>query len=284
MKTVLALLALMLISSISQAKNQSYSLPRTQVVPITNSETGGQYELYIKLPEHYEESTDKRYPVIYTTDAHWHLDLLSGNTAFLMEDVILVGISWQKNMDPNIDYGHRRPFASRFRDYSFLPHSKPEIQSKYQFGQADKHLAFIRNDVIKHIEKHYRVDPKQRSYLGYSMGGEFGAYVLFSQPDTFAYYMLGSPALNEASIAYLEKLKSKHAANAHVFVSIGELETANMQVTQQFMSMLKGKTDVGFSTGGLEVIQDADHTTAVPETFTRSIKWLSNFNKKKEKQ
>ena len=74
----------------------NFELPKIQVVPITDTNANRQYELYIKLPEAYSENNDKSYPVIYTTDAMWHMEMLSGSTEYMLEDVILVGISWQK--------------------------------------------------------------------------------------------------------------------------------------------------------------------------------------------
>ena len=77
-------------------KNAPLELPQIQVVPIKDSKTERNYELYIELPEDYSENTDKTYPVLYYTDATWHLEILSACQEYILEDVILVGISWQK--------------------------------------------------------------------------------------------------------------------------------------------------------------------------------------------
>ena len=282
-RLLLVALAHLMFCHFALAATQAYTMPRTHVVPITNSVTGGQYELYIKLPESYDTETDKTYPVIYTTDAYWHMDLLSGTTEFIMPEVILVGISWQKNMPETIDYGHRRAFASRFRDYSFVAHDKEDIQAKYQFGQADTHLTFIRTQVMVYVEENYRTSIGENTYLGYSMGAEFGAYILLSHPDTFNHYILGSPSLEFTSFDYLKALDASTTEKAddikaNVFVSIGELEESRMDLTQQFTALLKGRAVRGLSVTGLEVVKDSDHSTAVPETFTQGIKWLKRLS------
>lgn len=105
-----------------------YAMPRTHVVSIQDTTSDRPYELYVKLPEGYAEETDKKYPVIYTTDAAWHMDMLSGATEYLMPDAILVGISWQKDLDPD------KAFASRFRDYTVTEYSNPETQATHQGG------------------------------------------------------------------------------------------------------------------------------------------------------
>ena len=50
---------------------------RTKVVPIKDTKNNRQYELYIRLPEKYAEKTDVKHPVIYYTDALWHVEILS---------------------------------------------------------------------------------------------------------------------------------------------------------------------------------------------------------------
>ena len=101
-----------------------YEIPSTQVVPIQDTQANKQYELLIKLPESYAQNTDKKYPVIYFTDAVWHIELLSSISAFMMEDVILVGISWQKDIEKALIAEHGE-YVSRFRDYSFRKSSDP---------------------------------------------------------------------------------------------------------------------------------------------------------------
>lgn len=262
---VLLLLLSQPFSQLVAKEIERYQMPRTQVVPINDSKLDRQYELYIKLPQDYGKNTEVKYPVIYTTDAVWQIELLSGVTEFLMPKVILVGISWQKDMDENIDYGELREFASRFRDYNIIQSTNAEHQAKYKFGQASHHLDFVRNDVIKYVEKHYRVDPKQRSYIGYSLGGHFGAYTLIAKPNTFKNYILGSPAFSERSIKYIDELEGKTApkqANlkANVFVSLGGLETSEADLTNRLVSILKRRTQSGLSLTGLEIIQDSDHS------------------------
>ena len=175
----------------------AYEMPRTQVAPITDRQEDRQYELIVKLPDSYAEDTDRKFPVIYTTDAVWHMDMLSGATEYLMPDVILVGVSWQK------DLGFERPHDSRFRDYSFVPFSNPETQAKYQGGKAGEHLDFFRKDVFPYVEKNYRADPNDRTLFGYSLGGDFSAFVALAAPKTFKYYIIGSPSVSQKEVDFL---------------------------------------------------------------------------------
>jgi hypothetical protein len=70
------------------------------------------------------------------------------------------------------------------------------------------------------------------------------------------------------------ELTQGQLTNVNVFVSIGELEESEMDVTQGFVSVLERRKDAGFKLTGLEIIQGSDHGTAFPETTIRGIKWL----------
>lgn len=284
-RLTLVFLCLLPFLRVDAREQKSYELPRSQVVPIKSTETERQYELYIKLPEGYVENNDAEYPVIYFTDAVWHIEMLAASTAYLMEDVILVGISWQKDINEDLKK-ERGAHVSRFRDYSLRKSSKPEHQAKYQFGQAGNHLNFIRNDVIKYIEKNYRTDPDFRTYFGYSLGGEFGAYILLTQPDTFKNYIMGSPSL-KGDIPYLSELKSNadskgKGLNANVFISYGALEKELGVYAEKLISMLKTRNDKSLLLKN--VVIEGTHQTAFPMTGVRSVAWLSNLKTEEVKR
>lgn len=275
MKKIIALIAIALLPLCGAAalEQKPYEMPRTHVVSVPDSKADRQYELYIKLPEDYAEKTDTSYPVVYTTDAKWQMDMLSGATEFLMPNVILVGISWQTDIEDE------REFISRLRDYTVVPLEDEEIQAKYHFGQASQHLSFIRHDVVKYVEKHYRTNPGRRAYFGYSLGALFGTYVALAEPETFHHYILGSPAVDDRDLAFFENLSVKDVSQpVNIFLSIGELEQEQMAPTNELLSMMKEKGGSGFTLTGLEIIEDSDHGTAFPETVVRGVKWLSQLN------
>lgn len=271
-----AFLFLLPMIGVEASERELYEMPRTQVVPIQDSTSGWTYDLYIKLPEGYFEKSEEKYPVIYFPDAAWNIEILSGSTEFLMEEAILVGISWQTDIDKGLkkEVGAH---VSRYRDYSIRKSSKPEIQDKYQLGKASNHLNFIRSDVIKYIEKNYRTDPENRTFFGYSLGSEFGAYILLAQPDTFKNYILGSPSL-VGDIPYLIELGSnselkQKGLNTNVFVSYGSLENELGEHAEKLMTMLKNRNDESLSLK--HVVIEGDHQAALPMTVVRSVTWLS---------
>ncbi|GLX79454.1 esterase [Thalassotalea insulae] len=272
-----------LLSCIGVQANEAklYSMPRTQVVPIKDSQSNKQYELLIKLPEHYAENKEKKYPVIYFTDAVWHIELLSSASFFIMEDVILVGISWQKDIAEDLTQQYGEHF-SRYGDYSFKQTINPK-HPNIKFGQAKSHLAFIRNDVFNYVEKHYRTEPTNRSYFGFSAGGLFGAYILMTQPDSFKNYLLGSPSIwrNGPELIAQESAALKSAElEINVFISYGELEKELSLPLEAFISTLKNNHYQGISSLKHIVVGASGHSDSSPLMAIQSVKWLKSLQSK----
>lgn len=277
----LALILAMPFAGAMAGESKLYQIPRSEVVSITDSNTDRQYELYIRLPNDYAKTEDTKHPVVFATDGAWHMEMLTGAAEYVLPNAIVVVISWQKNSKDDFD-GDDRPYLSRFRDFTVLPSTNPETQAKYKIGQARNHLTFIRNDVIKYVEANYQTDPAERIYFGFSLGGAFGSYILFEEPDTFKHYVLGSPALGPESLKFVQDIASKRTAdgtpmNANVYVSVGEKETDGMAEIQGLMSTLQQRTSAGLNVKELEVVERSGHSEAFPATAVRSFKWLSDL-------
>ncbi|WP_412985034.1 serine hydrolase [Pontimicrobium sp. IMCC45349] len=268
----------------AKVEGSALELRQIQVIPIKDSKTERHYELYIKLPKAYSKNPNKRYPVLYYTDAMWHLEMLSGATEYMLEDIILVGISWQLDIDEDLKK-ERGDHVSRFRDYSMSKHKDPKTQKKYQFGEAQNHLNFIRNDVITYVDHTYRTNPNSRTYFGYSMSGEFGAYILMTQPDTFNNYIIGSPTIKN-EVEYLAELNTKFGAykasnknsslKANVYISYGSLEDETVtKPIDAFVKMLNDRRDDGLAV--FKEVIEGNHGTAFPTTAVHSVDWLASL-------
>jgi len=230
---------------------KAYEMPRTQVIQISNSETDTLNTLYIKLPEGYEKNTDLKYPVIYFTHPVEHIEILSAVSEILIEDVIIVGLTWSKGIN---------------------------------YGNLDSYVNFLRNDVFKMVESNYRADADRRTYFGYSSGALVGAYILSKHPNTFKNFILGSPALgvDHEVIRKIYELESTTAEerkklNANVFISYGILEGKDIPHFEKFITMLKSINDESLTLQ--HVVVEGNHQTAMPMTTVRSMYWLSDLIK-----
>ena len=230
----------------------AYEMPRTQVIQISNSETDALNTLYIKLPDGYEKNKHLKYPVIYFTSPVQHIEILSALTESLLEDVIIVGLSWPKGMN---------------------------------FGNLDSYVNdFLRQDVFKMVESKYRADAERRTFFGYSWGGVVGAYILSNHPNTFKNFILGSPDLgvDHEVIQKIYKLESTTAEerkklNANVFISYGILEEKDTPHFEKFITMLKSINDESLTLQ--HIVVEGNHQTAMPMTAIRSMYWLSDLIK-----
>ncbi len=255
----------------AQDKNV-FEIPRSNVIEIKDPDSERIYPLFIKLPRSYDYQKDKSYPVIYLTDAWYSFQVVSGATRLpmntgKMQEAIIVGISYSK--------GSKGP-SSRIRDYTHIEDSS----WKYQTGKAKEHIRFIEKSVFSFIEKNYRVN-ESRTFVGNSLGGLLGAYILFTKPDMFNNYVLGSPSVWFKDNDIL-KIKTEPNLNKHkVFIAVGANETLELDSPKH--DMVKGAKKLELKLSGklfpntkvkLLTIQGANHETAFPTTAIQGLYWL----------
>lgn len=257
------------------ASASPYQMPNTESKVLTDQNTGREYELYIKLPEGY--SSKIRYPVVYLTDSWYTFPIVAGAiqmpmSAGKMEKVIIVGISKDLNEDKNV---------ARMRDYT---PTTPK-NWKMKTGEAEQYLKFISGPVFNYIDTAYSTDKNRRTYVGVSLGGILGAYVMLSSPEVFSSYVLASPALwfDNEYIFRLEKEYSKTHTdlNANIYLSVGSLEVLKgdkfildmVNDSRRLYEVLKSR---GYKNLNIKnvVVDSADHETSFPTSSTMGLYWL----------
>lgn len=279
---LIILMPLMMVTTSIQADtNTSFSLPRTSTVTLQDVNTKRSYDIYVQLPKKYDAS--KRYPVVYMTDAPYTFPIVTGAARYPMnfnrtDAVIFVGIAWQR--------GHSGGL-SRQRDYT---PTKSSPGFKDPSGEADKHMAFIRDTVIQYVESHYSADVSRRTYVGNSFGGLFGGYILLHEPAMFTNYILGSPSFwwdNNYLLDRLSDTQFPKGLQANVFISVGSLEVPSQKHTSKdmvgvataFHQGLLSKNIVGLQSE-LRLIGHANHYTAFPTTAIQGLWWFFSVDGK----
>ena len=250
----------------------AFEIPRSHIIELKDPDSERVYPLFIKLPRSYDNRKDKSYPVIYLTDAWYSFQIVSGATRFpmntgKMQEAIIVGISYSK--------GSRGP-SSRIRDYTHIE----DPSWKYQTGNAKEHISFIEKSVFSFIEKNYRVN-ESRTFVGNSLGGLLGAYILFTKPDMFNNYVIGSPSVWFKD-NHILKIKTEPNLNKHkVFIAVGANESLELESSKH--DMVKGAKELESKLSSdlfpntnvkLYIIQDANHETAFPTTAIQGLYWL----------
>lgn len=275
---VLGLLLLsssMLVNSVYSEELPAFNLPYSEVRSVHANSNKKDYELYIQLPASYAEST-KNYPLVLVNDSRFAFPSASGAMQLMggqvIQEAILVGISYSKGDDRGV---------SRTRDYTptFSPVEKNghSSASRLVSGHAKEYVSFIESQVIPLIQKNYRVDHKNKIFVGHSYGGLLGTYILFKKPELFTHYIIGSPSLwYDNGVMFnmeAEYAKSNKKLPVNVSMYVGSLENDYNPMVDDLLKMEKQLRSRHYSGLNLrvEVIKDENHHSVFPGLLSRGL-------------
>ncbi|UIP06121.1 hypothetical protein LY632_10495 [Erythrobacter sp. SDW2] len=266
-----------------RAGGAPYELLGSEVHQIDDAKRGIEYQIYVSLPPSYDANPDKRYPVVYVTDADYGFPMLRligrrmNGAGPKVEEFILVGLSYAVGEDT---------MASRRRDYTPSERGASDAPAGAVHGQGLAYRDYLRDAVLPYVEGKWRTLPDRRIYVGHSYGGLLGAQILLTQPGMFSGYLLGSPSfwfdkkhLIKAAPALLGVRQN---INADVYMYVGEFEALRvgdrryMQEVDMvadnatFAGMLEARNYPGLELNS-EVLDGEDHMSVAPRGFTRGL-------------
>ncbi len=270
------------ISDNEAKKLTSFEIQGTEVHQIQSTTNQKHYKLYVKLPNSYTSSPDKKYPILVLTDSDYTFPLVTSiNRRVKTEEFIIVGISYSIGDSPGV---------SRTRDY--MPTNSPNEkrghskESRLASGKADDFIAFIESDVFPFLENTFRTDMSKKVFSGHSFGGLLASYILVTTPSLFEYYLIGSPSFwyDNYCIHNFEEKYSKTNTNlkANVFFSIGKKEeNNNSDMVSEMLAFEQRLLSRNYSDLNIKsiIIPDEDHFTVYPSFITKGI--LYAFGKEK---
>lgn len=292
MKFCLGLLLLLGSISTLQAEEAlpAYSLSNTVVHQLPARSNGRHYEIWIDLPAGYNDvdaSSQKAYPALFVTDANYAFPLIRsirnrlGAGGQNIADFVLVGLSYARQDSPtdsrSLDYTPTNVLAKKS--------ANSQSYGAKAYSGAALYADYLRQQVIPFVLQHYRVDPKQKIFVGHSYGGLLGAQLLLTQPDTFNSYILSSPSLWFDQGYVLKQAQQQSASQARLSATVmlyaGEYEqikagaryarNVNMVADmQQFEVMLRQCHTDGFRVHS-QVIADEDHLSVFPGMISRAL-------------
>lgn len=251
-----------------------YQLIGTQVWDVPDPVSGRRYQVFVSLPASYAENPERQYPVLYVTDADYAFPILRQIARRLnlnepmVEEFILVGLSYAP------DEGG---MASRSRDYT-------PVAINDRTGGGAAYQTYLKSQVLPFVEQRFRADPDRRVLLGHSYGGLLGAQILFSDPQMFDGYILGSPSFWFGDLAMMRTEAAYAEAHddlpARVHMYIGEYEVPNAGTrsnrydmlgdTARMAARLRSRDYPGLTLTD-EVLNDEDHLTVAPRGFTHGL-------------
>jgi predicted alpha/beta superfamily hydrolase len=258
-----------------------YVLIGTEVWDVPDPVSKRGYQVFVSLPASYEKEPNRRYPVLFVTDANYAFPVIREVSRRLnvehpqIKDFILVGLSYAKGEDGTL---------SRNRDYTPTPNGPRDAPAGSVYGYGSAYQAYLRDRVMPFITQHYRTDTRQALFLGHSYGALLGAQILFTDPGMFSGYILGSPSF------WYDKhhafgMEARYAAghrdlNAKVYMYVGEHETDRFNRindlvadNREFESRLK-KRKYSSLVLKSEVLNDEDHVSVAPRGFIHGLKYL----------
>ena len=236
-----------------------FRLFNTEARIIKSVWVGEEYQIGIWLPFSYA-SSNQTYPVLYVTDGDYAFGLATGLIPTLIgtqeiPEILVVGISYNhlSNYD---EFG-----TLRSRD--MLP---PGFVHAPPAARTDQFIAFLEKELFPLIEMEYRGSPKERALFGFSVGGFFTLYTLFTRPDLFQRYIAASCTWAGAD-EYLLTCEQQYANQsihppANLDLSVGGLEEDQLPGFKTLTETL-GERDYPDLKLNTQIITDEKHSAGV---------------------
>lgn len=191
---------------------------------IYSKNVGDSFSAFIHLPNDYDTSGKKKYPVVFVLDANLYADIFQVTLSKyepvgLLPSVILVGIGYK-------DFAAMDSLRERDDTY---PVAMPEYEMKNS-GGADKFLQFINNELVPLVDSRYKTDTLHRVLFGHSLSGYFVAYALHqnlqNHNPVFTHYIAASPSLNYNKYYLMNQMNQLQPGNqkADCYLTFGGLE------------------------------------------------------------
>jgi predicted alpha/beta superfamily hydrolase len=239
----------------------NFNLYNTQLKLLNSRFVDDTFHIYISLPDDYN-NTDKRYPALYVLDGDISYGIAAGITRYLeiggnIPELIVIGIGYGA-----ID---KSAGNKRNRDY------RPGVNSG-----AESFLKFVNDELIPYVDGNFRTALEDRTITGYSLGGLFALYSLFTQPGIFNKYVVGSPYLipdNFVIFDYEEQASPTfNDLSVNVFISVGSeaSEEKYFNPIDELVSIMQTRDYPNLKLE-TKVFDGSDHLVGPPEVITHGL-------------
>ena len=220
--TITALIVLTIVEVMDQMDQ-----PEADAIEEIHSDILGESrKILIHFPRNYDPA--KKYPTLYVLDGSsqdFRMAALAEilNVAEVVPEMIVVGI-------PNTD-----------RNRDLTPHYILKDTDGNVYGQGDRFLSFVEQEVIPLIESKYPTNG-YRMFAGHSRAGLFAFYTYLEKPQVFDAYFCLSPAFWRDDSIIIDKTKALMTDNRDlskfIFMSLGTEENDKMRSAYNEMTLL----------------------------------------------
>ncbi len=231
------------------------------------------FTVQVCLPKAYDNT--RKYPVVYLLDADKSIGMAKEIADWLtfgreIQDIIIVGISYNK--DDNTWW------INRSRDFVPTKDTLSAFGKRWsKAGGAVNFLNFVQMDLIPEIENKFNIDTTNTGIIGFSFGGLFAAYTMFTRPELFDNYIIISPGLvwDNCLVCKLENdfYNSGKILDKKAFISISSEDSKDLIIepTITLVDSLKSRKYKGFDLI-YEFYENETHFSGYPRALTTGLK------------
>lgn len=226
----------------------------------------------VRLPEHYDADTGRRYAVLYKLDGdsrleHYDAAIDALHRAGASPEIIVVAI-------PNAE-------GQRNRDLTPSSMSQGDEPGGPR-GEGGRLLDFIERELAPHIDARFRTT-SQRALAGYSRGGLLVVSSLLTHPSLFQARLAFSPALwreEHRVVRDAERLlAATPALRGLLYMSLGDRENDKMRAAFEDMRHVLGQVAPAGLEWYAEDVAGGNHQTApvlaIPSALGRLARHLA---------
>lgn len=212
-----------------KVSDSTQHLKHTEFITWHSAVTNRDYLLYISYPPSYNQNRNHSYPIVFLTDAYWSFNLMAtiGPTLWqdkLVPEYILIGIGYA---DKNINCDTERFFE-------LTPNKENSDwanNQSFKMGGSALFLKALKEELFPYTDQNFRTDVKNRILVGASLGGLFGLYSLYHEPNLFKGFIMASPwilwdgnwALNNFNIN-----TSNYSSKTRWYLAVAEYDSKNL--------------------------------------------------------
>lgn len=249
----------------------AHVIPNSELRSLPRTAEGREYQLHIGLPASYRSNPDRRYPVVYVTDAYWDFQKITAIHGGLVYDrvvpeFITVGLGY---VGEDLDYGDLRRW-----ELSPVPLGDDGAKS----GHAADFLRTIETEIIPFVEREYRADPEHRVLAGASLGGLFTLYAMYTRPELFDGYIAATPAIivgNDWLLGYEEQFaRSGRELPVRLHVTGGGNESPGfLGGILRYNQRVASRDHPGLAYR-FDLIEGERHAGMQFEAYVRGLRWV----------
>lgn len=246
----------------------------TQIMHLHSAIVGDDYLISVALPAGYN-TAHSSYPVLYVTDANGNFTDAVRSARHMMQKkqlppIIVVGIGYRTDS-----------LARLLRLRDMTPDRDPTLRRSHA-GRSAIFLRFIKEELMPFVHKTYRAS-SDAAYAGMAIGGVFGLYVLFHQPETFQRYLIASPSIwydSTVIFKYLREYTEKHKdLKASIYLSAGGREETDAGFThmetnvKELAELLRNRhyPNLRIRT---QVLEGETHFSVLPAALNHGLRYL----------